>query len=274
VRSRVATEGVCMSSESAKPRINTLKVDKDNSLVFEVRGSGEPLIFLHGWSCRRADWKPIVAELSKQYLTVSIDLPGHGDAVATRPWTIKEFGQIVADVVGRLDLNDVRIVGHSMGGAVALESAIQLGAKCQGVIAVDSLTYLGIYPPQPDSAFMAGVEALQSDFVGTMSGLVKSLGSPTTSETVNSTIASEMSEADPNCALPLIIDLYRWDLFATLPNVSCPITTVAATCHLASEAREQLSQFMEIREVDFGGHFFLRESPEKTTTTLLEILNS
>lgn len=263
-----------MNSREANAGVYTLKVDTDNSLVFEVQGSGKPLIFLHGWSCRRADWKPIVAELSKQYLTVSIDLPGHGDAVATRPWTIKEFGRVVAEVVGRLDLDDIRIVGHSMGGAVALESAVQLGAKCQGVIAVDSLTYLGIYPPQPDSAFVAGVEALQNDFVGTMLGLVTSLGAPTTTDVTNSTIASEMSEVDPNCALPLIVDLYRWDLFATLPKVLCPITTVAAKCHLAGEAREQLSQFMEIREVDFGGHFFLREDPQKTTTILLEILNS
>jgi|GEM_PF-392402 len=274
VRSRVVAEEVRVSSEQTKPGVYTLKVDTNNSLVFEVRGSGTPLIFLHGWSCRRADWKSITAELSKQFLTVSIDLPGHGDAVATRSWSIKEFGGLVSDVVKRLDLSNVRIIGHSMGGAVALESAIQLGSKCQQVVAVDSLTYLGIYPPQLDSSFMAGMEALQADFSGTMLALVTSLGAPTTSDAVNSTVAFEMAEADPNFALPLIMDLYRWDMYATLPKVACPITVVAAKCHLSDEAIEALSGSMNIHSVDFGGHFFLREDPQKTTIKLREILNS
>lgn len=263
-----------MNSEQAKPGVYTLKVDTNNSLVFEVRGSGTPLVFLHGWSCRRADWKPIVDELSKQYLTVSIDLPGHGDAVATRSWSIKEFGSLVSDVVQRLALGEVRIIGHSMGGAVALESAVRLGGSCHHVVAVDSLTYLGIYPPQLDSSFMAGVEALQSDFAGTMVGLVTSLGAPSTPEDINAVIATEMAETNPTFALPLIMDLYRWDMYETLPKVDCPITVVAAKCHLSDEAVDTLSQLMDIQEVDFGGHFFLREDPMKTTNKLREILNN
>jgi len=261
-----------MASEDTKRQIHTLKVDTNNTLVFETGGSGKALVFLHGWSCRRTDWKPIISSLEQEFFTVAIDLPGHGDAIATRAWSIKEFGGLVADVVRRLNLDEVVVIGHSMGGAVGLEASLILGETCRSVIAVDSLTYMGIYPSQKDETFMGGVRALEEDFSGTMMGLVSSLGAPNSTEELNKVIATEMAQADPQYAVSLMIDLYRWDMTSVLPKVPCPITAIAASVHLAPEAKLQLSSQIKIEEVDFGGHFFLRENPSETTKVLREAL--
>lgn len=103
-------------------------------LVATVKGTGRPLLLVHGLGSSRHTWQTIIDELSASYQTIAVDLPGHGDsewpkpapkamtpydhAVRLEPF-VEEFG-----VDGRID-----VVGSSMGGWVALELAANQRAR-------------------------------------------------------------------------------------------------------------------------------------------------
>ena len=80
-------------------------------------GSGSPtLLFIHGWNCDRRYWSDQLAYFAEQHQVVAIDLAGHGESGLQRTeWTIGQFGADVASVADQLVLDDVILVGHSMG---------------------------------------------------------------------------------------------------------------------------------------------------------------
>jgi pimeloyl-ACP methyl ester carboxylesterase len=261
------------SARSDATRIETLDLGDGSTVVVEIRGSGPAVVMIHGWSCRRSDWQPVAADLSRDFTVITVDLPGHGDASSTRIWSISDLGALVAEALTQLGYAGVALVGHSMGAAVALEAASRLGDRARCVIAVDSLTYLGIYPRQDDAAFMSGVEAMAKDFEGSMVGLVNDLAGPDTPKELNDAIAGEMAMAEPEFALPLLIDLYRWDMDALLETVVCPVAVIAAEAFLTVEARTRFESVADLRVVNFGGHFYLREEPRATAAEIRDVLS-
>lgn len=92
--------------------------ERGNALAYEDRGTGFPVVFLHGLTFGRATWRPIVDRLVDGYRCVAVDLPGHGETPGPpRPM------QETADELHRL-LIDLRIdrpvvVGHSAGAMLA-----------------------------------------------------------------------------------------------------------------------------------------------------------
>jgi len=96
------------------------------TLLRHRRGSGPPLLLLHGlglsWEC----WRPILAALEARHDTLALDLPGFGDApplpAGTRP-TPAALADAVADELAELRVAAPAVVGNSLGGWIALELA-------------------------------------------------------------------------------------------------------------------------------------------------------
>lgn len=110
---------------------------------YEVRGEptdAPTLVLVHGWSNTREVWEPHLTELAETQQVVALDLAGFGESGSERDaWTMAAFGADVAAVVRDLDLEGIVLVGFSMGGVAALEAALQLPERVDGVILVDVL---------------------------------------------------------------------------------------------------------------------------------------
>lgn len=95
------------------------------TLAYDVRGDGPPMVLLHGLGERASGWDPVRPALAADHTTYAVDLRGHGDS----DWPgVYSHDVIEADVTGLLDrlgLTRVVLVGHSMGGSVALRIASQ-----------------------------------------------------------------------------------------------------------------------------------------------------
>jgi pimeloyl-ACP methyl ester carboxylesterase len=104
-----------MSKDAAGPR-----------LAYERRGSGPPLVLLHGIGHSRQGWTPIVDLLTPHRELVLIDLPGHGDSplpAGGGPLGVAELTDQVQAFLRQLRLDRPRVAGNSLGGAIALELA-------------------------------------------------------------------------------------------------------------------------------------------------------
>ncbi|NIO29264.1 MAG: alpha/beta fold hydrolase [Candidatus Latescibacteria bacterium] len=135
-------------------------------IVFDVKGKGEPaLVFVHGWSNNSSIWETQVSHFSKKYKVITMDLPGFGESGNNREtWTIESFGEDVAAVINRIDLDRVVLVGFSMGGPIIIEAANSVPDRVAGLVLVDVLHNVDMqYPPEVirmiDSVYMDVVTA-------------------------------------------------------------------------------------------------------------------
>jgi pimeloyl-ACP methyl ester carboxylesterase len=91
------------------------------SLHFEIHGTGTPVIFLHGFMESSSMWQELVKRLPVK--AICIDMPGHGKSAdfQNEPITIHHVAEKVWQLVLKNNWQQAQIVGHSMGGYVALE---------------------------------------------------------------------------------------------------------------------------------------------------------
>jgi pimeloyl-ACP methyl ester carboxylesterase len=148
-----------------------------NRMPYSVGGKNNAdvtIVFVHCWMCSGAFWTQQLPAVAADYRTVTLDLPGHGEATSERAdWTVSGFGEDVAGLIGDLGFSDVILVGHSMGGPVSLRVAALLPGIVKGIIAVDSLHDADFkFEGEEIEAFM---KAFETDFVGTCESFVNQM---------------------------------------------------------------------------------------------------
>ena len=98
--------------------------DADHSIHYLERGSGEPVLLIHGLGCSGANWAFQVSALESKYRLIVPDLPGAGHSAVPRGgYSIEAFAAAMWKLLDNLGITQVNIVGFSLGGAVALEMA-------------------------------------------------------------------------------------------------------------------------------------------------------
>lgn len=95
-------------------------------LVHERRGTGDPIVLIHGIGHRRQIWDPIVDKLAQNHEVITIDLSGFGESPAYPAGTAYDMDNACRDLAGNFaewGLDKPHVVGNSLGGAIALELA-------------------------------------------------------------------------------------------------------------------------------------------------------
>jgi pimeloyl-ACP methyl ester carboxylesterase len=116
------------------------RIDIDGiSIEVLIRGKGRPLLFLHGIDYF-AQQMPFLHRLAEQFRVIAPRHPGFG-ATARPAWmrTVGDIAYLYLDLLDRLALDGVTLVGSSFGGWVSLEVAVRSTARLSGVVLVDSL---------------------------------------------------------------------------------------------------------------------------------------
>lgn len=236
-------------------------------LQYRVYGSGEPLIVLiHGWSCDSNYWAAQVADLRKRYTVATVDLAGHGGSGANRTdWSIANFGDDVARVVNAMPQHaKVILVGHSMGGPVAVEAAQRLKGRVAGIIGVDTLRDVG--PPRPATAQTRALFApFEQDFIGATRAFVTgNFFTPKSDPVLVRRIADDMSSAPPDIAIASLRGLNAWDGVPALAAAGAPIVLINAALPVTDGARlAKLSPGLKVVTLDGVGHFPMMEDPTR-----------
>lgn len=97
---------------------------KGKAINFECRGQGRVVVLLHGFLGALQIWNHFSEELAKNYRVIAVDLPGHGQSeVLEEVHTMELMAESVKAVLDELSITECVIIGHSMGGYVALAFA-------------------------------------------------------------------------------------------------------------------------------------------------------
>ena len=89
-------------------------------LAYRVGGTGRPVVFLHGLWNSSDEWKRAFDLFSPHHRLYAPDLPGHGQTPARLPWRLREIAAMLAAWIRSLEMPPATLVGHSMGGALAI----------------------------------------------------------------------------------------------------------------------------------------------------------
>src|SRR5262249_5056715 len=104
---------------------------------YEVFGRGRPVLFLHGWLGSWRYWFPTMERTSEHFRTYSFDFWGFGDSRRqTTTESIQAYSNQVIRFLDELGIDRIQLVGHSMGGMVALKTAINHPRRVSRVAAV------------------------------------------------------------------------------------------------------------------------------------------
>ena len=91
------------------------------SVAYRVRGTGPAVVLLHGFLENKEMWTNLENSLRENFTTITIDLPGHGKSdVISETHSMEDMADVVSAILKHLQLHSISLLGHSMGGYVAL----------------------------------------------------------------------------------------------------------------------------------------------------------
>jgi pimeloyl-ACP methyl ester carboxylesterase len=135
------------------------------NLYFETHGTGQPLILLHGGLGSGEMFGPTLTELAQQHQVIAVDLQGHGrTADIDRPIDIRLMADDIAALIDHLRLDKPDVVGYSLGGGVALFTAVKYPDKVRRLVVASAHARRDAIPPEM-LAQQAQVNAAAAEFL-------------------------------------------------------------------------------------------------------------
>ncbi len=224
-----------------------------------------------GCATRRSGQRRSMSSASTNTV-VTIDLPGHGLSGMDREgWPLMAFGGDVQAVVEHLDLTDVVLIGHSMGGPVALEAARLMPNRTRGVIAVDSLQDADAkYDPDQFNGFLA---AYEQDFAGTCLQFTSSMFLESADPELVERVTSDMCDHSPEISIALLREFFSYELGPALAAVDVPVRYINAPMYPTNvEVNRTYQPDFDGVIMEGVGHFLMMEEPEAFNELLRQVV--
>lgn len=241
-------------------------------VVYDSMGSGRPLVLIHGWSCDRSFWDDQRKAFGDDFRVIALDLGGHGASGQNRQaWPITAFGEDVATVVTALDLRDVILVGHSMGGDAAISAAQILDDRLSGVVMVD--TYKSFALPRTAEQVEQAVAPFRADFGATTRTFVEGMFTSHIDRKIVERVVTTMASRPPHIAVSAIEGslAYGRTITEQIRRVKVPVVAINAD-DAPTDIASLSGSGVEVVVVPHTGHFLMMEDPPRFNAVLRQVI--
>ncbi|ELR70538.1 hydrolase, alpha/beta fold family protein [Fulvivirga imtechensis AK7] len=273
-----------------------LDINDSTTIAYVDEGRGDKtLIFVHGLATYLPSWQKNIPELKKHYRCIAIDLPGYGrSSKSLSHATMSYYAQSINQLIEKLKLEKVTMVGHSMGAQVSMTVALQYPEKVESLILAapagfetfnekEAIWLRSIFKPEAVAAaspeqirfnyglnfykMTADVEFMIQDRIKMTAAKDFMLYCKTISKGVSGMLDEPVFQQLKDLQQPVMVVYGEND--ALIPN---PILHKAVTtADIAKKGHEQLpnSQLKMIREC---GHFVPFEKPDIFNRIIVDFL--
>ena len=215
---------------------------KGVELSYDLNGNqpddnGKSLILVHGAGGQKADWP--IAWRSKDDITrdlgltpknhsnkldefqiYTLDLPGHGKSGSTGAMAIEDYANVVEEFIDKLNLNNVSIVGHSMGACIALTAAKSKNASVKSIVMIGGASKLNVSP--------AILEGLKNDFEKTVENIVKYSWHKQTGAFFKQKAIQRLINTGQEVVFNDFYSCSRFDMTTELEQIDLPVLVIAS----------------------------------------------
>ncbi len=239
-------------------------------LAYEETGRGEPPILLvHGWTCDHTYFAPQFEHFGRAHRTIAVDLRGHGESdTPEQDYTVAGFADDLAWLCEQLGVATPVVIGHSMGGVVALELAARHPDLPAAIVILDA-------PIVPAQALRDGVAPLTEALRGpnyreAQRGFVANmLFLPSDDQARKAQIVDQMSSAPQHVMASAFAESFSWDSDAAAAACAVPALLINAAAPLAQAERfRELCPQLVIGQTVGAGHFHQLEVPEQVNAMI------
>jgi pimeloyl-ACP methyl ester carboxylesterase len=250
-------------------------------IYFFEKGSGQPLVFLHGFCESGRMWNSFAEELSVHFRVICPDLPGFGDSpIFGEQITLEEVAVQLEEWMEDNYIQDPIIIGHSLGGYVTLALLELMGSRIKGVGLFHSTAF-------PDDEEKKGMRNRSITFLKKfgVEKFVTSFVPPLFPESRREELASEIQAAIEDAKRSSLEGLIafagamrdRKDRVEVLRNFSGPKLLIAGTedgavkIEASRAQKDAFSQYVELHGV---GHMGMVEERENTLDVVREFCSN
>jgi non-heme chloroperoxidase len=279
--------------ESDFPRRAFLTLD-GVQLSYIRQGRGRPIVLLHGLSQCAEEFKHQIGPLSAQYDVIAVDQRSHGESQkVSYGLKISRLARDLYELLTDLDLNEVVLLGHSMGSSVIWCYIDLFGPeRLSKIILVDQSPFLTSDPNWTQQELEdSGAIFTAKQVVDTVAALRSKEAEQVVRQIIDGMVTQhatpEMKEWIVQCSLKMPRDLagtlaynhWHMDWRDLIPRINLPTLIVSGRVSIIPwKSQERIhhqikgSQFEVFEETEGGQHFMFIENPEKFNRTIIKYL--
>ena len=276
--------------------VKTININSE-TIAYTDEGKGErTLLFVHGLSSNLDSWKKNIQGLTGDYRCVAIDLPGYGKSSRIKTdYSLAEYADILNAIADKMELKNVILVGHSMGGQIAMHSVLKYPKTYEKLILIapagietfteqEATIMKTAYTPAmvvntSDDQILANYKMNFHSFPEDAQAMVddrvamKSAEDfPDYAETVVNNIHAMLEEPVinkiENIEIPVLMIFGKNDML--IPNKYFhPSESIESLVKTSEEKFKEL----EVKTIDEAGHFVNFEKAEKVNEEIRDFLN-
>lgn len=218
-----------------------------------------PVVLIHGAGGTRLHWPPTLRRLAGAEV-YALDLPGHGEAPGPGQSTIAGYRQAIVSWMQALDLPPAVVIGHSMGGALALALALDAPSRVAGIVLVGTGARLRVHPLLLEATASGGVSTQ------TLSTLVAWWYSPDASPRLRMLASRGLSATNTAVLHGDFLACDGFDVMDRLASIDRPALVIVGEDDHMTPAKyaRYLSERLPISRLEIipgAGHMVMLEQP-------------
>lgn len=240
-------------------------------LAYERRGGGTPLVLLHGFPLDHHLWEEVAPLVEDEFDVILPDLRGFGDStIVDSPYGMDDYASDIASLLDHLNIQRAAIVGHSMGGYVALAFARRYPERLSGLGLV-STQVLADPPERKEGRYKSAADVAANGIGSVVEAMTPKF---TADERLQSYARASMERQQPAAYIGALKAMAeRVDFTNLLSSFHVPVVVIHGDSDSlipidrAREVKEALPQ-AHLVEIPGAGHMPMMEAKERTAEAL------
>jgi pimeloyl-ACP methyl ester carboxylesterase len=229
----------------------------------EAGQGGPPIVLVHGWG---TDWRvlqPLFDQLRRAHRVLAVDLRGFGDSDApAQAYTIQGYSDDIAFLIARLGLQRPIVIGHSMGGMIALDFAARHPAHLAAAVMLEAMV---VAPAALGEGLRAMLDSVRSDgYREFVAGLMNHLTGAHFDSDQRARMVAFIAACPQHVLVSALEGIVAFDSVAAAAAVNCPLLYVGTnTTYTDADRFRKLCPQLEIGQLVGCGHYFPLEVSEQ-----------